>query len=266
MKIALAGTGKMGSWLARNLEKKHPLAVFDREPSRLAPFQQSVRLPRLDALEDYRPELFINAVSLQNTIEVFEAALPHLGKDCLLCDLASIKGDLPAFYRRSGRRFVSVHPMFGPNFSDLEALQSENAVIISESDPEGAAFFREFFLHFKLTIFALPFAEHDRMMAYSLTMPFISSMVFAANVDNQTVPGTTFKKHLEVARGVLSEDDQLLAEVLFNTHSLSQVEKVARKLDFLTHVIRARDYDEAARVFETLRQNLKKRESPEAGS
>jgi prephenate dehydrogenase len=60
-----------------------------------------------------------------------------------------------------------------------------------------------------------------------------------------------------VARGVLSEDDQLLAEVLFNPHSLAQVEKVARKLDFLTHIIRARDDEEAAKVFLDLRRNLR---------
>lgn len=259
MRIALVGIGRMGSWLARNLENGHELAVYDQNETKMVSFQNSVRLRVLADLEHFRPELFINAVSLRNTIDVFEAALPHLGEDCLLADLASIKGDLPAYYQRSGRRFVSVHPMFGPNFADLDFLRQENAVIISESDRQGAAFFRDFFRRFKLTIFTLPFAEHDRMMAYSLTMPFISSMVFAANVDTHAVPGTTFKRHLEVARGVLSEDDRLLAEVLFNVHSLSQVEKVARKLDFLTHIIRARDYEEASRVFQTLRKNLEKR-------
>jgi prephenate dehydrogenase len=146
--------------------------------------------------------------------------------------------------------------MFGPNFADLNCLEKENAVIISESDPEGEAFFRRFFGRFNLNIFTCSFSDHDKMMAYSLTMPFVSSMVFAANVDTQAVPGTTFKRHLEVARGVLSEDDQLLAEVLFNPHSLGQVEKVARKLDFLTHIIRARDDEEAAKVFRGLRENL----------
>ncbi len=258
MKIALAGIGRMGSWLARALETEHDLALLDVEVSRLTPFPGAFHPKNLQGLESFTPQLFINAVSLQETIDVFSQALPHLGPACLLCDVASIKGELPQFYKRTGRKFVSVHPMFGPNFSDLDSLHQENAVIIKESDPGGEAFFRAFFLRFKLNIFSCSFADHDRMMAYSLTMPFVSSLVFAANVDVQAVPGTTFKKHLEVARGVLSEDDQLLAEVLFNSHSLGQVEKVARKLDFLTHIIKARDFEEAAKVFRGLRKNLTK--------
>lgn len=256
MKIALVGIGRMGSWLARALEGESDLAVLDREEARLVPFGKAGRLRDLKELEDFPADLFINAVGLRDTIRVFEEALPHLDAECLLCDLASIKGGLPSFYKEAGRRFVSVHPMFGPNFADLDCLKKENAVIISESDPQGAAFFRRLFERFGLNIFECSFAGHDRMMAYSLTMPFVSSMVFAANVDDHAVPGTTFKRHLEVARGVLCEDDQLLAEVLFNPHSLAQVEKVARKLDFLTHVIRARDYEEATKVFQKLRKNL----------
>jgi len=256
MKIAIAGVGRIGSWLARCLEKECDLAVLDKERERLAPFKKAVHLERLEELRHFSPRLFVNAVSLQSTVEVFKGALPHLPPDCLLSDLASIKGEIPDYYKETGRRFVSTHPMFGPNFANLDDLREENAVIISESDPEGAAVFREFFKRFRLNIFTCSFAEHDRMMAYSLTMPFISSLVFAANVDTQAVPGTTFKRHLEVARGVLSEDDQLLAEVLFNPHSRSQVEKVARKLDFLTHVIRERDYEEAIAVFRSLRKNL----------
>jgi prephenate dehydrogenase len=256
MKIAIVGIGRIGSWLAGCLEGEYDLAIFDRERGRLGPFRRAVHLGCLKELEGFSPELFLNAVSLQSTVDVFREALPYLPPECLLGDLASIKGEIPGYYLEARRRFVSTHPMFGPNFADLGRLDRENAVIISESDPEGAAFFRRFFGRLNLNIFTCSFSEHDRMMAYSLTMPFVSSMVFAANVDTQAVPGTTFKRHLEVARGVLSEDDQLLAEVLFNPHSLGQVEKVARKLDFLTHIIRARDFEEAAKVFGALRKNL----------
>lgn len=256
MKIAVAGIGRMGSWLARSLEEDCELAVYDTDGTRLSAIHKAARLRNLKELADFAPRLFINAVSLQATINVFREAEPFLSPNCLLCDLASIKGEIPAYYQDSGRRFVSIHPMFGPNFADMDSLKRENAVIISESNPEGAAFFNAFFQRFKINIFSCSFAEHDRMMAYSLTMPFVSSMVFAANVDSHAVPGTTFKRHLEVARGVLSEDDRLLAEVLFNPHSLSQVEKVARKLDFLAHVIKARDYEEAAKVFEGFRKNV----------
>ena len=79
----------------------------------------------------------------------------------------------------------------------------------------------------------------------TLTLPFASSLVFAANMYSSTVQGTTFKKHHNIAQGILSEDDTLLAEIHFNPYSLPQLEIVTHKLEFLKHVIRQQDLDEA---------------------
>ena len=54
------------------------------------------------------------------------------------------------------------------------------------------------------------------MVAYSLGIPFASTLVFAAIMKHQDAPGTTFKRHMKIARGLLSEDDYLLTEILFN--------------------------------------------------
>lgn len=51
-------------------------------------------------------------------------------------------------------------------------------------------------------------------MAYSLSIPFVSTFTFAAVMKHQDAPGTTFKRHLKIAQGVLSEDDCLLREIL----------------------------------------------------
>jgi prephenate dehydrogenase len=210
----------------------------------------------MEELGPFKPQMLINAVSLERTVEAFEAAAPHLQKDCMICDLASIKGGIPGYYKKAGFRFVSVHPMFGPTFGNMSALKDENAVIIKGSDPEGAAFFRKLFERLGVRIFEYTFAEHDSMMAYSLTTPFTASLVFAACMDETVVPGATFARHKTIAKGLLSEDDHLLAEILFNTHSVKQIEKINSRLEFLKHVIKARDYEEAKRFFAGLRKNL----------
>lgn len=94
------------------------------------------------------------------------------------------------------------------------------------------------------------------MIAYSLALPFASTLVFAACMDRSAVPGTTFKKHLEIARGLLSEDDFLLGEILFGPHSLEQLDHVTSRLEFLKHVIKDRDVEEAQRFFARLRANI----------
>jgi prephenate dehydrogenase len=99
-------------------------------------------------------------------------------------------------------------------------------------------------------------AEHDRMMAYSLTLPFVSSLVFSSCVTMSTVPGTTFRKHLEVARGLLGEDEYLLTEILFNPESLAQLEKISSRLNYLWHIVKQRDEEEARKFLGALRKNL----------
>jgi len=256
MNICILGAGKMGSWLAKQLSREHSVSVFDEDPVKTQPLSGVRVLKSAEELQTFPPQMLLNCVSLQHTIESFRAALPFLPKDCLLCDIASVKGTLPAFYREAKFRFASVHPMFGPTFADLDDLRKENAVIISDSDGDGKDFFRQLFGRLGVSVFEYSFSEHDVMMAYSLTLPFVSSMVFASCVSTDAVPGTTFKHHLDVARGLLSEDDFLLSEIIFNPHSLSQLEKISGRLNFLWHIIRNRDTGEAIRFFEGLRKNV----------
>jgi prephenate dehydrogenase len=257
MKIAVLGAGHMGRWLVSELAKDNEVCVYDTAGARAAGLPLVKALPGLAGLKAFQPDILINAVSLQNTVAAFESAVPHLPSWCLLCDVASVKGEIPAYYRDAGFRFASVHPMFGPTFANVQQLKDENVIIISESDPQGVRFFRDFFARLGLRITEFSFAEHDRMIAYSLALPFASTMVFAACMERATVPGTTFKKHLEIARGLLSEDDYLLGEIIFGPHSLEQLDKVTSRLEFLKHVIRGRDFEEARAFFAKLRENVR---------
>ncbi len=257
MKIAVLGAGHMGRWLISELAKDNELAVYDSDAARTSGLALVKVLDELHELEPFKPDLLLNAVSLKNTVAAFEAAAPHLPAYCLLCDVASVKGEIPAYYGKTKFRFASVHPMFGPTFANVHELRDEHVIIISESDPQAKRFFKSFFSRLELRISEVSFDEHDRMIAHSLALPFVSTLVFAACMERSTVPGTTFKKHLEIARGLLSEDDYLLAEVIFGPHSIEQLEKVTSRLEFLKHVIKGRDFDEARAFFAKLRQNIR---------
>ena len=256
MKIAIIGAGKMGSWLAEKLASGNEVAIYDRTHAKAQKVAGVKALRELSELSGFSPGLLVNAVSLQNTLEAFEQALPHLPKECVIADVASVKGDLPAYYKKCGRRFASVHPMFGPTFADMESLREENAVIIKESDSAIAEFFTAFFAHLGVRTFELGFKEHDEMMAYSLTTPFVSSLVFASCIDNTAVPGATFARHMKIAKGLLSEDDHLLCEILFNQQSVPQIEKISAKLQHLKHIIAGRDREEAKEFLDKLRKKI----------
>ncbi|MDR0427391.1 MAG: prephenate dehydrogenase/arogenate dehydrogenase family protein [Dysgonamonadaceae bacterium] len=248
MRIQILGAGKMGIFLADILSLNHEVAIFDYNPEKLRFTYNCVRLSRPEEMADFKPELLINAATVRYTIDAFEQTLPYIPDNCIISDIASVKTGLHAFYKNTGRPFVSTHPMFGPTFANMSNLSSENAIIISESDHMGKVFFRDLYSTLKLNIFEYTFEEHDETMAYSLSIPFASTLVFASIMKPQESPGTTFKKHMAIARGLMSEDDYLLTEILFNPHTPEQLGQIRKELAELLKIIESRD-SQAMKVF-----------------
>jgi len=246
----------MGSWLVESLCLDYDVGVFDKDRQKLKYFFNSHRFLTHDEIREFNPDFLINAVTLNNTIKAFHDIQPYLRKDCILSDITSVKNGLWSYYSECGMRFVSTHPMFGPTFANIKDLSTENAIIIRESDEEGKQFFRKFYASLKLNIYEYSFEEHDQTIAYSLSIPFSSSLVFAACMKKQDAPGTTFRKHLAVARGVLSEDDYLLSEILFSPYTAEQVKKINAKLDYLIEIISNRDFDKLKKFLDGLRKNI----------
>ncbi len=255
-KIVVLGAGKMGSWLVESLCLDYDVGVFDPDKAKLKYFFNSHKFLSLEEIRDFQPDLLINAVSLNSTIKVFREIDPYLKDDCIIADITSVKNGLQEYYKECGRRFVSTHPMFGPTFANIKDLSNENAIIISESDQEGIEFFRSFYSSLKLNIYEYNFSDHDETIAYSLSVPFSSSLVFAACMKTQEAPGTTFRKHLDVARGVLSEDDYLLSEILFNPFTIEQVAKIRTQLGSLIKIVEKRDFVALKDFFDGLRENI----------
>jgi len=256
MKICILGAGKMGAWLTDALCLQHEVAVYDPDKNRLKYVFNTQRFTMLDEIREFEPELLINAVVLKYTLSVFKEVLPYLPATCILSDIASVKTGLEEFYRESGFRFVSTHPMFGPTFANLKDLGQQHAVIITESDHLGKAFFKDFYSSLGVNIHEFTFDEHDQTTAYSLSIPFSSTLVFAACMKKQKAPGTTFKKHYDIARGLLSEDDFLLTEILLNPYTLEQVEKIGEELKILQDLIKNKDSDGLRQFLTKVRANI----------
>ncbi len=257
MRILILGAGKMGSFFVDLLSFDHTTAVYDIDPRRLRFMYNTERFTTLDEVREFRPELVINAVTLKYTLDVFRQVIPYLPDDCILSDIASVKTGMKAFYEGCGHRYVSTHPMFGPTFANLGALQSENAIVISEGDYMGRIFFKDLYTRLGLHVCEYTFDEHDETVAYSLAIPFVSTFVFAAVMKHQDAPGTTFKRHMAIARGVLGEDDCLLREILFNPRTGGQVGKIRDELKELLHIIDSKDEAALTAYLSKIREHIK---------
>lgn len=257
MKILILGAGKMGSFLTDVLSFQHETAVYDIDPARLRFVYHTYRFTSLDEIKEFAPELVINAATVKYTLEAFRQVMPVLPPTCILSDIASVKTGLKDFYEASGFRYVSTHPMFGPTFANLDNLGKENAIIISEGDYMGRIFFKDLYSSLKLNIFEYTFDEHDETVAYSLSIPFVSTFVFSAVMKHQDAPGTTFKRHMDIARGLMNEDDYLLQEILFNPRTPGQVENIRRELKELLEIISEKDAGRMKNYLTKIRENIK---------
>lgn len=248
----------MGSFFLDLLSFDHETAVYEKDPKRMRYTYNCQRFTELDEVKGFCPELMINAVTVKNTIPAFNEVLPYLPDDCIISDIASVKTGLRDYYAQCGHRFVSTHPMFGPTFANLDQLSQENAIIITEGDYMGKIFFRDLYNRLGLNIYEYSFDEHDRTVAYSLSIPFVSTFVFAAVMKHQDAPGTTFKRHMAIAKGVLNEDDYLLQEILFNPYTHDQVAQIRTELKELLDIIDNRDAARMHSYLTKIRDNVRR--------
>lgn len=257
MKILIMGAGKMGSFFIDLLSFEHEVAVYEKDAKRMRFTYNCQWFTSLDEIKGFAPELVINAVTVKYTIPAFKEVIPYLPEDCILSDISSVKTGLKEFYESTHHRYVSTHPMFGPTFANLNQLSEENAIIISEGDYMGRIFYKDIYARLGLNIYEYTFEEHDKTVAYSLSIPFVSTFVFAAVMKHQDAPGTTFKRHMRIAKGVLSEDDYLLQEILFNPYTHDQVSQIRSELKELLEIIDNRDADGMKDYLTKIRKNVK---------
>lgn len=256
MKILIIGAGKMGSFFCDLLSFDHDVAIYDPDPQRLRYTFNCRRFQSLDEVDPFDPDMTINAATVKYTIKAFDDLLPHLSRRCILSDIASVKTGLPEFYARAGHPFVSTHPMFGPTFASLSNLADENAVIIREGDHLGKVFFRDIYQRLHLHIEEYTFEQHDLTTAYSLSIPFAATLMFAGIMKHQDAPGTTFKRHMAIARGLMSEDDYLVTEILCNPNTPVQLARMQEQLTTLQQLIAARDTAGLSDFLARCRRNL----------
>lgn len=248
----------MGSFFLDLLSFDHETAVYEKNPERLRFTYNTLRFTTMEEIEEFNPELVINAVTVKYTIPAFEEVMPHLAADCIISDISSVKTGLKEYYDKCGHRYASTHPMFGPTFANLNQLSHENAIIINEGDYMGRIFFKDLYQRLGLDIYEYSFEEHDKTVAYSLSIPFVSTFVFAAVMKHQDAPGTTFKRHMNIAKGVLGEDDYLLQEILFNPYTSGQVAKIRTELKELLAIIDNKDAAAMKAYLTKIRDNVRR--------
>ena len=256
MRILILGAGKMGSFFADLLSFEHEVAIYDTDQTKLRFIYNTYRFSTKEDIATFNPELVLNAVTLKHTISAFKEVIPVLSTHCILSDIASVKSDLKEFYINQSRPYISTHPMFGPTFATLSNLAQENAIIIRGGDLRGECFFKKLYNKLNLSIFFASFEEHDQAATYALATPFMATFAFLAALKTPQAPGTTYKKHEQIAQGVMNEDNFLIQEILFNSDSVKQINLIIENMENLKKIINQKDAKGMATYLNALREHL----------
>ena len=89
-------------------------------------------------------------------------------------------------------------------------------------------------------------------------MPSMDVLLRPAVMKHQDAPGTTFKRHMRIAKGVLNEDDYLLQEILFNPYTSDQVAQIRDELKELLDIIDNKDGDRMKQYLTKIRDNVRR--------
>ena len=126
MRILILGAGKMGSFFTDVLSFQHETAVFDVDPKRLRFVYNTYRYTTLEEIEEFKPELVINAATVKYTLDAFHQVLPALPKDCIISDIASVKTGLKEFTQMVA--FADDDGIFGAQFVKVGKCGTEHGV------------------------------------------------------------------------------------------------------------------------------------------
>lgn len=97
MKILILGAGKMGAFFCDVLSSDHDVAIYDIDPQKLKFTFGCQRFSSAAEIEEFDPQLVLNAATVKYTLKAYENVLPLLSSQCILSDIASVKTGASGF-------------------------------------------------------------------------------------------------------------------------------------------------------------------------
>ncbi len=159
-------------------------------------------------------DVVLIAVPIRDTSRVLREVAGSLGNGTLVVEISSVKGRLLEQVRRTRSKatVLSLHPLFGPSFaSDRLPL----CVVGGEKEVRLA---RKLFP--KAQLIRLGPEEHDRLMAYVLSLVHLTNLAFVSAVSKgvglkqfQRASTPTSRAQLTVAKAVLSQSPTLYSYI-----------------------------------------------------
>jgi len=275
----IGGYGKMGTFFQRILSNLGYAITISSRTKKDSVHKYESNIEKATENSD----LIVIATPINTTEEILRE-LNRILKDSsstpLVFDITSIKSNLIEIFKeikKSKIKYVTTHPMFGPDTSKnkwyafLSEVSSSNALNQVEKIFNKAGIITEI----------IPLEKHDEYINLLLNLPHVLNHIFAKILSDSkisskilsTMGGTTFKKQLELSAAVESEEPELYFDILNKnknienlfslveetTSQLRDIIKNNKKSDFISWMKTNRSFLENIGIDkETARKHLKK--------
>jgi prephenate dehydrogenase len=268
LKVAVIGAaGAMGSFFVKYfLGNGHEVVGSDAH--RVAGFPSGFTFVGSNRDAALGADVVIVAVPMRMTANVVREISPSLKRGVKLVEMTSVKGRMHAELRRivALRKAIllSIHPLFGP----LSKSKNFKICVIGNRRDEASA--RLLFPRAKTIL--LGAEEHDRLMAYTLSLVHLLNLAFVSAVDSG-VGVKEFKRiatplasaQLDLGQAVLSQNPLLFAHIQAENPFLPDVlSNVISQLEGFRGWLEQKDTTKFEKRFSGLAARIRRRDLDDA--
>ncbi|MGP3667272.1 MAG: prephenate dehydrogenase/arogenate dehydrogenase family protein [Candidatus Bathyarchaeota archaeon] len=261
--LIVGGTGKMGKWFAKFFKNKgFNVTIFGRSKEKTMKVAEELDVNFTSSLNTVRSfaDVVMVSVPIKATPTIIEEVVNYVKRGTIIFDVASVKQEVLPMLKKAqklGMHTLSLHPMFGPGANNL---QGKNILVIPVTRRRDVLNFilKPFHEEGANIVFVKNAETHDRLMAYTLSLPHVLNILFArtlvsSNININRVKvfgGTTFNLQLTLAEAVLAEDPSLYASIqLNNKFSLAIVKMLAENIEKFKNILLKGDEKAFLKIF-----------------
>ncbi len=244
--LVIGGAGQMGNWFVKFLRSSgHDVEISDPKITTGSGVYSD--LP--DHINNY--DYIFVCVPLHKMREILTELVDRKVKASVF-EIASLKSsiiDLVEKAKNEGINLFSIHPMYGPEVTDL----SDRNLIVC-ANPEDKEFVlsevEKFFKETMVNIHPLNIENHDKQMLYSLGLSHFINLLNGLILSNSSIDfsvlekfaGTTFTNQIITTKEVFSENPSLYYSIQhINAYQNELYQKIRQATDELIGVINGKE-------------------------
>lgn len=267
MKLAIIGAGEMGGWFAKLFcnNSDWEVKITDKDKSKAEHVSgetgAKVSGDNKEAVE--WADIVLVAVPIEVTPEVIKEVTPHLKRDALLLDIASVKESIVDTMKRLDvdSELASVHPLFGPGADDLAG---KNIISIPINRGKKYQSLKKIFSDQGAKIMEMEAMEHDHMMSITQSLTHFILLIYLSAINSmedslktETLQTPMFKQLFELSKAFLKENPEVCGDIQtenkYSQKARSTVLESCRQLD---RALQVKDVQVISEVFEKARKRL----------